>query len=138
MKRVAVLLLVFGMNLAHAEAGKLSAPNNAKWKQECGACHDAYPPEFLTAANWRELMATLDKHFGASAVLDAKVNKEILRYLETNAGSGDRYSAASLRITETPWFKHDHRVINPKEWTNPQVKSRSNCSACHGKVILGD
>jgi hypothetical protein len=43
-----------------------------------------------------------------------------------------------LRISDTPWFKHEHHVINAKEWTNPEVKSRSNCSACHGKVVLGN
>ena len=62
----------------------------------------------------------------------------ILDFLENNAGSGDQYRSASLRISDTPWFKHEHHVINAKEWTNPQVKSRSNCSACHGRVVLGD
>jgi cytochrome c553 len=138
MKRVAVLLLVFGMNLAHAEAGRLSAPNNTKWKDECGSCHIPYPPQMLTADNWRSLMGGLDKHFGANATLDAKDNKMILDFLEHNAGSGDRYRAASLRISDTPWFKHEHHVINAKEWVNPEVKSRSNCSACHGKVVLGN
>ena len=138
MKRVAVLLLVFGMNLAHAEAGKLSAPNNVKWKDECGSCHIPYPPQMLAADNWRSLMGGLDKHFGADASLDAKSNKMILDFLENNAGSGDQYRSASLRISDTPWFKHEHHVINAKEWTNPQVKSRSNCSACHGRVVLGD
>jgi Dihaem cytochrome c len=131
-----IIMLASGMNPAFA-AGKLSAPNNEKWKQECGACHDAYPPQFLTAKDWRLLMEGLDKHFGANASLDPAVNKQILRFLQANAGSGDRYSSASLRITETPWFKHEHHVISPKEWVNPQVKSRSNCSACHGRVILG-
>jgi hypothetical protein len=138
MKRVAVLLLVFGMNLAHAEAGRLSAPNNAKWKEECGSCHIPYPPQLLTADNWRSLMGGLDKHFGVNASLSASDNKMILSFLEHNAGSGKRYSAASLRISDTPWFKHEHHVINEKEWVNPEVRSRSNCSACHGKVILGD
>lgn len=138
MKLVAVLLLMFGMNLAYAEAGKLSAPNNAKWKEECGSCHIPYPPQLLTADNWRSLMGGLDKHFGANATLNANDNKMILSFLEQNAGSGKRYSAASLRISDTPWFKHEHHVINDKEWVNPEVRSRSNCSACHGKVVLGD
>lgn len=138
MKRVTVLLLVFGMNLAHAEAGRLSAPNNVKWKEECGSCHIPYPPQMLAADNWRSLMGGLNKHFGADASLGAKDNKIILDFLENNAGSGDQYRADSLRISDTPWFKHEHHVINAKEWTNPQVKSRSNCSACHGKVVLGD
>ena len=138
MKRVAALILVFGMNLAHAEAGKLTAPNNAKWKEECGSCHIPYPPQMLSAENWKQLMGSLDKHFGANAVLDANDNKKILGFLEHNVGSGDRYSSPSLRISDTPWFKHEHHVINAKEWVNPEVKSRSNCSACHGKVVLGN
>jgi len=138
MKRVAVLILAVGMNLAHAEAGKLTAPNNTKWKEECGSCHIPYPPQMLSAENWKQLMGSLDKHFGANAVLDANDNKKILGFLEHNAGSGDRYSSPSLRISDTPWFKHEHHVINAKEWVNPEVKSRSNCSACHGKVVLGN
>ena len=138
MKRVAVLLLVFGMNLAHADAGKLSAPNNAMWKKECGSCHDAYPPRLLSADNWQRLMGSLDKHFGVNATLNASDNKKILSFLEHNAGSGEKYSAATLRISDTPWFKHEHRLISPKEWVHPEVRSRSNCSACHGKVVLGD
>ena len=138
MKLVAALLMVFGMNMAHAETGRIVIPNNAKWKQECGSCHIPYPPQLLTADNWQRIMGSLDKHFGANALLDANDNKKILSFLEHNAGSGERYSAASLRISETPWFKHEHHVISDKEWVNPEVKSRSNCSACHGKVVLGD
>ena len=139
MKRAgALLLLAFGMNLAYADPSRLSTPSDAKWKQECGSCHDAYPPRLLSADNWRRLMSSLDKHFGANAELDARDNKKILDFLERNAGSGERYSSSTLRISDTPWFKHDHRVINEKEWTNPEVRSRSNCSACHGRVILGN
>jgi hypothetical protein len=138
MKWVAVLLLVFGTSLAHAAVGKLSAPGNAKWKKECSGCHDAYPPQYLSADDWRQLMGRLNRHFGENATLDAETNKQILSFLVANASSGDLYSSASLRISDTPWFKHEHRVINPKEWVNPEVGSRSHCSACHGKVILGD
>ncbi|BBI99311.1 hypothetical protein FGKAn22_10040 [Ferrigenium kumadai] len=135
MKRLAVLLLALaGMNFAHAEGHKMAIPDNVKWKEECGSCHIAYPPKLLTADNWRKLMGGLNKHFGANAELDAKDNKEILAFLERNAGSGERYSAASLRITDTPWFKREHREVSPNEWVHPQVKSRSNCSACHQNV----
>ncbi len=134
MKRVAVLLLALGMNLAHAEGGRLAVPDNAKWKEECSSCHIAYPPKLLTADNWKKMMGGLDKHFGANAELDAKDNKEILDFLVRNAGSGDRHSAASLRITDTSWFKREHREVSPREWVHPEVKSRSNCSACHQNV----
>ena len=141
MKRLAVLLLVLVMNQAFAGSGKLpdaNESNTTKWKAECGSCHVAYPPQLLSADNWQRLMGSLNNHFGANAVLDANDNKKILGFLERNAGSGDRYSSATLRISDTPWFKHEHHVISPKEWTQPDVKSRSNCSACHGRIVLGD
>lgn len=138
MKRLAVLLLVLGMNQAYAGSVQQPVSNNAKWKEECGSCHVAYPPQLLSADSWQRLMGSLNNHFGANAVLDANDNKRILGFLERNAGSGDRYSSTSMRISDTPWFKHEHRVISPKEWSHPDVKSRSNCSACHGRVVLGD
>jgi len=141
MKRLAVLLLVLGMNQAYAGNGKLPESNDSnisKWKTECGSCHVAYPPQLLSADNWQRLMGNLNHHFGANAVLDANDNKRILGFLERNAGNGNRYSSASLRISDTPWFKHEHHVISPKEWAQPDVKSRSNCSACHGRIVLGD
>ncbi len=138
MKRAALLLLAIGINPAHADTVTLSAPNQAKWRQECGSCHVPYPPRMLSAENWQSIMNGLDKHFGANAVLDAGDTRKILGFLEQNAGSGNRYSAATLRISDTPWFKHEHRVLSPKEWSHPDVKSRSNCSACHGPSVLGN
>ena len=138
MKRLAVLLLVLGMSQAYAGNGKPPVSNTAKWKDECGSCHIAYPPKFMSEDNWKRLMGSLDRHFGANAVLDARENKQILGFLERNAGSGDLYSSASMRISETPWFTREHRVISPKEWAQPDVNSPSNCSACHGKTVLGD
>lgn len=139
MKQVAVLLLLtFGINLAHADSGKASVSNNfSKWKVECGACHVAYPPELLVGDNWQRLMDNLDKHFGVNAALDAKDRKAILGFLKRNAGSGERYSAATLRISDTPWFRREHRNLAAGEWKHAEVGSRSNCSACHGKTVLG-
>ena len=138
MKRVLGLLLVLGINQAYAGNSIQPGSNIAKWKEECGSCHIAYPPRLLSGDNWQSLMGSLNKHFGANAVLNAEDNKRILGFLERNAGSGQRYSSASLRISETPWFLREHRSISPKEWSNPEVRSRSNCSACHGRVVLGD
>ncbi len=137
MKRAALLLLAIGITPAHADTVTVSAPNQTKWRQECGSCHVPYPPRMLTAENWQSIMNGLDKHFGANAELDASDTRKILGFLEQNAGSGNRYSAATLRISDTPWFKHEHRVLSPKEWSHPDVKSRSNCSACHGPGVLG-
>lgn len=138
MQRVVALLLVLGMTQAHAESGKQPNSGYTRWKAECSSCHVAYPPRMLNEGVWQQLMDGLDKHFDSNAVLDAKDRKVILEFLQRNAGSGDLYGSASLRISDTPWFKREHRVISPNEWKLPQVKTRSNCGACHGKVVLGD
>ena len=137
-KWFAALALVMGSSLANADGGKLSAPNNPKWKEECGSCHIAYPPQLLTAENWQSVMAGLDKHFGANAMLDAKDNKGILDFLQRNAGSGNKHSAPNLRISDTSWFTREHREVSSNIWGDPAVKSRSNCTACHVNAGRGD
>ncbi len=138
MKRIVVLILAAVVTPALANHHKVAVPDFPKWKEECGSCHLAYPPRFLSAESWRKLMAGLDKHFGDNASLDPKVNQEILDFLVRNAGSGDRYSAASLRISDTPWFTRKHREVPSRAWTDPAVKSRANCAACHVNAANGD
>lgn len=138
MKRVALLLLMLGISSAQAGNSKPPVSGGRLWKEECGSCHVAYPPHLLNAENWQNLMSGLNKHFGVNATLEPNENKKILEFLKHYAGSGERYSAASLRISDTPWFRREHRSIAPAEWSNSEVKSRSNCSACHGKVVLGN
>lgn len=137
-KCLAALALILGSAMAHAEGGKMPVASNAKWQEECSSCHIAFPPQLLTADNWQRLMGRLDKHFGADATLDAKDNKDILDFLQRNAGSGARHSASSLRISETSWFTREHREVSGKTWANPSVKSRSNCTACHVNAERGD
>jgi hypothetical protein len=132
------LVLVLGMTQAHAESGKQPNSGYAKWKAECSSCHVAYPPRMLNEESWQQLMGKLDRHFGSNAALDARDSRAILEFLQRNAGSGNPYGSASMRISDTPWFRREHRVISPKEWLLPEVKTKSNCSACHGKVVLGD
>lgn len=136
MKWFTVFILVFASTMAHADGGRLSVPANPKWKEECGSCHIAYPPQLLTGENWQRLMAGLDKHYGANAALNPKDNKEILDFLQRYAGSGDKRSAVSSRISDTPWFNREHRKVSNKIWT--EVKSRSNCTACHVNAERGD
>lgn len=138
MKSLAALALVFASTMAYADSGRLSVPNHPKWAAECGSCHISYPPQLLTADNWKQIMAGLDKHFGTNATLDAQTNSEILHFLQRYAGRSARNSAPSLRISDTPWFKREHREISQSTWSNPVVKSRSNCTACHINAERGD
>jgi Dihaem cytochrome c len=130
--------LIFCSSMAHAEGDRLSVPNNPKWKEECGSCHIAYPPQLLSAGNWQSVMSNLNKHFGANAELDAKDNKEILNFLQRYAGSANKHAASSLRIGDTPWFTREHHEVSAGTWSNPLVKSRSNCTACHVTAERGD
>ncbi len=132
---------LFFANLAQASGGSEAfTPINTKWKAECGACHVAYPPRLLPAKSWKSLMGGLDKHFGTDASLDAATSKEILAFLETNASrrKPDPAAKPQLRITETRWFKSEHDEVPARLWKSPQVKSASNCMACHTRADSGD
>ncbi len=138
MKWLFLVVFAFEAGLACADEAGLASPDNPKWKEECGACHVAYPPQLLTAADWRRLMAGLDNHFGDNAAIDPKVNRVILAFLERHAGSGARHSAKSLRISDTPWFARAHHEVAARAWSDPAVKSRANCTACHVDAQRGD
>jgi nitrate/TMAO reductase-like tetraheme cytochrome c subunit len=114
--------------------------SNEKWVSECGACHVAYPPRMLPAKSWRAIMSGLSKHFGSDASLDAASANEITAFLEKNA-SPKKYNASGkplLRITETRWFKSEHREVATRLWKSPKIKSPANCGACHTKAESGD
>ena len=139
MKWFTTLILVLSSTVAHADGGRNSLPDNPEWKEECGSCHFTYPPKFLIADDWQKLMEGLDKHFGANAALnDPKDSDEILDFLQRNAGFRKINSASSLRISDTPRFTHAHRDIPGNTWSDPAVKSRSNCVACHINAEHGE
>jgi len=138
MKWFTALVFVFASTVVYADGVKLSGPTQPQWKSECSGCHIAYPPQLLTAGNWQQLMGGLDKHFGANATMAPNDSKAIQDFLQRNAGSGDKHSASSLRISDTTWFKREHREVSNKTWANPAVKNRSNCTACHVNAERGD
>lgn len=115
------------------------APVNALWKDECGACHVAYPARMLPPESWRGVMAGLDKHFGSDASLDPASAREIGTYLETYARRRrtDTTGTPLLRITETHWFAREHRRVLERTRNNPKVKSPANCEACHTQAENG-
>lgn len=121
--------------------GNMPPVVNAKWKEECGSCHMAYPPRFLSAESWHALMSGLDKHFGSDASVDAATATEIGNFLEQNASTKHRRSSSGneppLRISKTSWFLSEHRKVADRIWKDPQVKSPSNCAACHTRADSG-
>lgn len=114
---------------------------NALYQKECGTCHMAYQPNLLSSSSWGRLMDTLADHFGDNAELGAQEQAQIRDYLVQNsAGRSSRFadSGSSLRITESRYFirKHDEVPLSIRRGQG-QVKSMSNCDACHTNAKQG-
>jgi hypothetical protein len=105
-----------------ANAGT-SAVSNAKWKEECGACHVAFPPRFQPAGVWRTLMHGLDNHFGSDATLDAAAVEEITAFLEKNAvGEGRPASEGEARRLSVERGERFFKETHGNEF---------RCASCH-------
>jgi hypothetical protein len=117
-------------------------PSDPEWLEECGACHIAYPPRFLPAKSWREIMVGLDDHFGCDASLDARTAGEISAFLEQNARRKKTTPDASgkypLRITDFRWFRREHATEASRVRDYPNLKNMANCAACHPHAESGD
>ena len=117
--------------------------------EECGACHMAFQPQMLPRKSWRKIMGGLSDHFGEDASLDPKTADRIKKYHMDNAADsgwmsgkfmrGLSKSSAPLRITETPyWVREHNHEVPPRAWSNPKVKSKAYCLACHKRANQGD
>jgi hypothetical protein len=145
--RIAAVLLTGWLCLSalsvSADSGTRMPRDELKlYKEECGACHLAYPPGFLPAASWQRLMGSLDKHYGDDASLDAASVRQISTWLQVHAGTYKRVAATPPpedRITRSAWFERKHRKIDtPQVWRHASVKSAANCTACHTTANQGD
>ena len=119
-----------------------TAATAAELQEECGACHIVYPAKLLPAASWQQIMGSLARHFGTDASLDAAVAKRIETLLVQGAGQPRRMrlapgQPAPLRITEMPWFLHEHAGIPQSRWRSPKVRSAARCEACHVDAARG-
>ena len=112
---------------------------NTKWETECGSCHVPYPPDMLPANSWLALMSRLDRHFGSDASIDPVSRQEIASFLVKFSGhrAGDPIAKPLLRITETRWFRSQHREVDSRLWGSAKVKSAANCAACHAQAGNG-
>ena len=124
-----------------AQADRLPIPADAppSFKAECGGCHLPYPPALLTAPDWKRVMSKLDKHYGDNASLDEKTRRELEDFLVRNAAGSGRMAGAGdpPRLTQTEWFRREHRKVPATLWRDARVKSASNCAACHGRAEEG-
>jgi hypothetical protein len=122
---------------------------NENYKNNCGGCHLAYPPELLPAASWNRILTRLEDHFGESLSLDDLTKEDIKKYLvESDADRAGTETAGKIlrslggslpvRITQVPYIRKKHREISPQVFKRQSVGSFSNCSACHKGAEQGD
>lgn len=107
------------------------------YKQECAACHMAYPPGMLPASSWQAIMISLPKHHGSDASLDAASVSKLNAWLTANAAPVSARPAQD-RITRAGWFAREHDEIAPSVWQRASIKSAANCMACHAGAEQGD
>ncbi len=140
----ALLAALLTTSALPAIADRLPVPSHPLYLEECGSCHLAYPPQLLDAASWRALMAGLDKHFNSDASLDDKRRVAITDFLDRNAGgrktgvTADASGRPLLRISDTAWFRREHRKVEATAWKRAAIKSPANCAACHTRAADGD
>lgn len=136
-----LIAIFLGLASAGALAERMPQAGNAPRAlvAECGSCHVAFPAALLTADDWRRVMASLDKHYGDDASLDAATRKQIEDFLVANGGNGRRLAGAGNppRLTATAWFKREHDEVSSATWRDARVKSAANCSACHSRAAQG-
>lgn len=153
LRAAAAVALVAASMAALADGHRAALPDGPgkqAYTSECASCHVAYPPRLLAAGGWNRVMATLDKHFGVDASLDAATARSVRAYLNDNAGSDRRFGADTTRITETAWFRREHDEVPARVWaslqkrTDPRADKRgstqaaADCAACHTGADRGD
>lgn len=140
--RLALLAVLASGTAAWADDERPRSPTVQlpKYRQECAACHLAYPPGMLPAESWRRLMANLPRHFGTDASLDAATVQELSTWLAANAATfkGVHTAPPEDRITLSNGFIRKHDEVPPAVWKRPAVGSAANCAACHTRAEQGD
>ena len=134
-----ISLIAAGAAPAWADSERAQVTPLPKYKQECAACHIAYPAGMLPPASWQRIMGGLKQHYGTDASLDEASVQEISRWLTTHAGTYKRVSEAPPqdRITTSAWFVREHREVPAAVWTRAAVGNKANCIACHSKAAEG-
>jgi len=110
-------------------------------KNECGACHFAYPPTMLPEASWRKIMGNLENHFGEDASLDIEATQDITEYLAAQAADtrprlseftrGIDAQNPPVRITETEYWAGKHFAISNEHLQSGLAGLKAHCPVCH-------
>lgn len=136
-----------------SRAKEVKPISNARYQQECGACHFAYPPGLLVEASWAQILTekALEDHFGENAELDSDTLNELRHYVLEGAADKSYFKRSRkiayasqgkpdvIRITDVPYIRRKHHDI-PEALIkgNDKVRTLSQCSACHTQAEQGN
>ncbi len=146
MRKLMLITGLFLMLAAPARAESFPPIDNPKIIAACGECHMVYFPQMLPGKSWERILGNLPNHFGEDASLDAATRQAVLAYHLANASDISTSRAAGKwrkelstgqapeRITTAPRFLRKHDEIRAAAWSDPKVKSKANCGACHSGV----
>jgi len=143
-------ILTLGVTLFAANNKEVYTSQNTLYKQECASCHMGYQTEFLPKRSWIKMMDTLENHFGVDATFDKDDEKKVREYIISNASDSKRTygeiakfsrsissQSTPLAISEIPKFKKEHDEVPKRLIIQKDVKTISNCMACHTDAKQG-
>ncbi|WP_419261731.1 cytochrome C [Campylobacter fetus] len=145
MRILIVVCLAFIMLYAKGPKGPEVRPvDNDLYKKECASCHFGYQPGLMSSKSWIWIMQNLENHYGSDANIDEQSSKDILAYLLSNASEKALMYKRSVKltksmqngvlyksITEIPYHIKKHKKLEKWMINQKEVKTLSNCSACH-------
>lgn len=147
MKYILFLLTFIGITYAQ----DVKPVDNQLYKNECASCHFGFQPGLLPQNSWHKVMINLGNHFGTDASLSKEDYNAIYKYImENSADKAMQYKRSNRivnslsytdktvdAITKVPYFIKKHREIPKRLIVQDEVKTLSNCAACHTTADKG-
>lgn len=149
MKKYVTLLIITATISFADEFRDIKPVDNKLYTKECASCHFGFQAGLLPQKSWEKVMDNLKNHFGTDASLDSEDEKMIREYLYANsADKALEYKRSNkimkymqgeypIQVTKTNYFVKEHNEIPQKLITQKEVKTLSNCTACHTKANDG-
>ena len=150
MKKMIFTILALSITLFAANNNSNIMTSKTLYMQECASCHMGYQTEFLPKRSWIKMMNTLEDHFGVDATFDKEDEERVREYLVSNASDSKRTygdmkkfsrsissKSTPLAISEIPKFKREHDEVPKRLIIQKEVKTISNCMACHTDAQKG-
>jgi cytochrome b len=118
----------------------------ASWNRECGGCHLAYSPALLPPRSWQAMLEKQDDHFGEDLALSRLAVGNLQGAMRQDppswaawklARSAAALPAATLRISDTPYWREAHRHLDEREFARPFAAGRHDCETCHRDAASG-